>query len=205
MRQDLQKTFAVGFFVFISVCGFVGCTSYQRPRQTEYYPVRIDPDSKAESEINEAALPEIPESKSAKPAEIPEQGPAFYTHPVRWPGETISHIAQWYTGSQMNWKTIVKANSGFDPKKMDIGNEILIPEHLLKTTEPMPKEFLRPAKPKQAVLPLTRDKPKTEAAGLEGTKTPEAAVLDDMELFELQDVEASKVQADDLELFDPVE
>jgi hypothetical protein len=61
---------------------------------------------------------------------------------VRYSGETISIIAAWYTGDGENWKALVRANPKIDPKLISEGNEILIPERLLKTREPMPKKFV---------------------------------------------------------------
>ncbi len=37
--------------------------------------------------------------------------PRSYLHKVRWPGEILSHIAAWYTGTLKNWKAIAKVNS----------------------------------------------------------------------------------------------
>jgi hypothetical protein len=61
---------------------------------------------------------------------------------VRWREETLSHIAKWYTGTIKNWKVIAKANSELDPKKIDTGDTILIPEDLLTARAPMPHSFL---------------------------------------------------------------
>jgi hypothetical protein len=61
-----------------------------------------------------------------------------YVHVVRWPSETLSSIAAWYTASWQNWEAIAKANPGIDPNRIEIGDEIRIPEALLKTRKPMP-------------------------------------------------------------------
>lgn len=114
----------------------------------------------------------IPQPKPAVPAPKPpaETAPAekisYYVHTVKWSGETVSIIAGWYTGDIENWKTLAQANPNIDPARIFVGNKILIPEDLLKTREPMPKEFVdsfyHKAKPKTApskpVSPSTKDK-----------------------------------------------
>jgi hypothetical protein len=54
----------------------------------------------------------------------------------------VSIIAGWYTGDIENWKTLAQANPNIDPARIFVGNKILIPEDLLKTREPMPKDFV---------------------------------------------------------------
>jgi hypothetical protein len=94
-------------------------------------------------------VPLAPEAapKPAPPEEVPPSQeflqPEPYTHEVRWSGETLSHIALWYTGSQNNWQKIARANAGLKPIRISIGERILIPEELLKTRKPMPREYLR--------------------------------------------------------------
>lgn len=114
----------------------------------------------------------IPQPKPAVPAPKPpaETAPAekinYYVHTVKWSGETVSIIAGWYTGDIENWKPLAQANPNIDPARIFVGNKILIPEDLLKTREPMPKDFVDgfypKAKPKTAppktVPPSTKDK-----------------------------------------------
>jgi hypothetical protein len=71
-----------------------------------------------------------------------EPKPKYYLHEVRWPEETLSHIALWYTGSSNNWVKIVEANPGLKPLRIHIGDKILIPEELLKVREPMPRDYV---------------------------------------------------------------
>jgi len=54
-----------------------------------------------------------------------------FIHTVKWPGETISIVAKWYTGNVNHWKQIAKINPGLDPKKIVIGNKISIPKSLI--------------------------------------------------------------------------
>jgi hypothetical protein len=61
-----------------------------------------------------------------------------YQHTVRWPGESLSLIARWYTGSSKNWRKLAKANPRINPNRIRKGNVILIPSALLKNKEPLP-------------------------------------------------------------------
>ncbi len=73
---------------------------------------------------------------------VPQQKITYFAHTVKWPGETVSIIAGWYTGDIENWKTLAEANPDIDPNIIRAGDKILIPENLMKTREPMPKEFV---------------------------------------------------------------
>ena len=66
----------------------------------------------------------------------------YHFHKVRYPGESLSVIAEWYTGDVENWRYLAKANSKLDPDRITIGTTVLIPENLLHTKKAMPKEFV---------------------------------------------------------------
>ena len=111
------------------------------PRQSAVAPEKAPP----------AALPAraepLPGHQGSPPPAPPEKvepklKETFYVHTVRYSGETISIIAAWYTGDGENWKAVARANPNIDPKLIFEGNEILIPERLLKTREAMPKKFV---------------------------------------------------------------
>ena len=72
----------------------------------------------------------------------PEMQPQPFVHEVRWPGETLSHIALWYTGAVGNWERIASANPGLKPGRIEIGDKILIPVDLLKVRKPMPRDYV---------------------------------------------------------------
>jgi hypothetical protein len=76
------------------------------------------------------------------PVKVTKPQPVFYMHTVKHGGETLSIIALWYTGNHGNWKEIAQANPDMKPNRIFPGNEILIPEGLLKTRDPLPKEFV---------------------------------------------------------------
>ena len=64
----------------------------------------------------------------------------YYKHTVRWPGESLSLIASWYTGSSKNWRKLAKANPGLNPNRIKGGNVIYIPPSMLKTRVPLPQK-----------------------------------------------------------------
>ncbi len=97
----------------------------------------------------------LPDNQKAPLASV--SGTSYFSHIIKWPGENLSRISMWYTGTVNNWPSIQKASSLLDPKQIDIGDTILIPENLLITREPMPMEFRgnvqRKKKPAAEALP----------------------------------------------------
>jgi len=69
-------------------------------------------------------------------------------HRVRYPGESVSIIAGWYTGDIENWKVLAEVNPNLNPNVINEGMKINIPESMLKTREPMPREFVDSFYPK---------------------------------------------------------
>jgi len=63
-----------------------------------------------------------------------------YKHTVRWPGETLSLIASWYTGSYTNWRKLAAANPRINPNRIKNSDVIYIPPSLLKTRVPLPQK-----------------------------------------------------------------
>jgi hypothetical protein len=63
-----------------------------------------------------------------------------YKHTVRWPGESLSLIASWYTGSSKNWHKLAKINPRLNPNRIKGGQVILIPTALLKTRVALPQK-----------------------------------------------------------------
>ena len=68
--------------------------------------------------------------------------PDYFKHKVRWPGETMSLIAKWYTGRYGNWKALAKENPGLNPNRIVVGNVINIPTKMLKSKEPLPRKVV---------------------------------------------------------------
>jgi LysM repeat protein len=67
---------------------------------------------------------------------------SYYYHKVKYPGETLSIIAKWYTGEVENWRALTKANPKLKPDRIIVGDKIRIPNKLLHTQKPMPRSFV---------------------------------------------------------------
>jgi hypothetical protein len=101
--------------------------------------------------------------KDKSPAAMPQE--KFFVHKIVKPGENLTNISRWYTGSGDNWSRIVEANPLIDPSRIKIGDAILIPESLVKRREPMPSRYRRTVAEKKeqvselssAPLPLIRE------------------------------------------------
>ncbi len=77
-----------------------------------------------------------PRSKPSRPK------PTYYYHKVRYPGETLSIIAKWYTGDAANWRNLAKTNPDLNPNRIVVGDKIRIPQKLLNTKKTMPRSFV---------------------------------------------------------------
>ena len=64
----------------------------------------------------------------------------YYKHTVHWPGESLSLIASWYTGTHKNWRKLAKVNPRLNPNRIKGGNVIRIPRSMLKTRVPLPQK-----------------------------------------------------------------
>ncbi len=126
----------------------------QEPEQSQ----PLMPESPEEPEPGPYLTPETPQGsepfaavtdKRASTAGHPAKSErSAYVHLVRWKGETLSLIAQWYTGSWQNWKVLQRANPGTDPAGITIGDRIRVPERVLKRRDPLPFDFLSPPRPR---------------------------------------------------------
>ena len=106
--------------------------------------------------------------KEVAPPSTPEV--KYFTHKIKWPGENLIRISRWYTGTGKNWLRIVEANPSIDPRRIRIGDAILIPEMLLITREPMPISYLAPVaeSKKEPPVPSAELLPNTEEVELFG-------------------------------------
>jgi len=161
---------------------------------------------KSETPVSEPLTPATPEAETIVVAPKP---PVFYLHKVRWPEETYSHIAKWYTGTVNNWKAIAKANPELDPKKIDIGDTISIPEELLTTRKPMPRSFVRASVRKKNTPPSLSKKASTpsESPKLFGPIESEQSIpeTDSAKLFGPVESKPSSAEPGATKLFGPIE
>lgn len=71
----------------------------------------------------------------------------YYIHKVRFPDESISIIAKWYTGNLENWKVLAKCNPTITPNRIFLGDQIRIPRILMTRQDPITHEFVEKAQP----------------------------------------------------------
>lgn len=91
-------------------------------------------------------------------------------HKVRYPGESVSIIAGWYTGEIDNWKSLAEANPEINPNVIHEGMSINIPESMLKTREPMTREYVDGFYPKSKPKGSGSPTPAEEETPLFGPK-----------------------------------
>ena len=72
----------------------------------------------------------------------------YYIHTVKWSGESVSIVAGWYLGDIHKWEILRDCNPDMDPNVVVIGQKIRIPENLMTTRTPMPKEHVDKFYPK---------------------------------------------------------
>jgi hypothetical protein len=87
---------------------------------------------------------------------------SYYYHKVKYPGESISIIAKWYTGDVKNWRSVAKVNPKLDPNRITVGDKIRIPNKLLHTQKPMPQSFVVGSAKRKQSKPSTTSPPETE-------------------------------------------
>jgi hypothetical protein len=182
MKKSFRKK--MRSWTFWLAAGMMGIScAFPSPKPTEPRPPFLRPVS-APKQVKDAPRQSAVAPEKASPAALParaepfpvRQGsppPAppgkvepklketFYVHTVRYYGETISIIAAWYTGDGENWKALARANPKIDPKLILEGNQVLIPEKLLKTREAMPQKFVNRFYPKSV---KGKSRPKSQPA-----------------------------------------
>jgi len=133
-------------------------------------------------------------------------------HGVRWEGEALSLIAEWYTGSWRNWEAIARVNPGLDPNRIRIGDRILIPEGLLKKREPMPPDFLPSSPVSRTAAPPSPargppEKPEEgEIPDAPGSDDSPTAAAERIELFGPAEATGDRAPVpDEMDLFGPME
>ena len=176
---------ARGLLILALLCVLNGCgfqKTHSRPTLQELpVPMEIKPET-------DAVMKKTP--SEVKPPSLTSE-PGFYIHRVRWPGETLSTISQWYTGSWKNWKSLSKANPSLHPNRIGIGDNIFIPEALMKSRKPMPISFLSSSVRKKSVQSFPSKKSSIES--------------DAVDLFGPIDTDQTSIESHKVELFGPIE
>lgn len=192
-----------GLRVLIIFSVLTGCayqkTHTQSKLQKLPLPVTIKPETAT-------AVPETP-SAVVPPSTMP--APHFYIHRVRWKGETLSIISKWYTGSGKNWKALSNANPKLNPNLMNINDNILIPNDLIKSRKPMPLSFLSSFIRKKSVQSFRSNKPsnKNHVTEMFGPIESDLASTEshNVELFGPIENDPDFIGSDTIELFKPIE
>jgi len=65
-----------------------------------------------------------------------------FVHTVKWKKESLSIIAKWYTGDMQNVNRLADVNPNINPECLFIGNNIFIPEGLLKNRTALPESYV---------------------------------------------------------------
>ncbi len=72
-------------------------------------------------------------------APAPTPTPSFFIHVVKYRGETLGQITEWYTGRYDNWRAVARANGLAVPNEvLSIGKEVKVPAQLLVRQDPLP-------------------------------------------------------------------
>lgn len=66
----------------------------------------------------------------------------YYTHAVRYEGETLGLISSWYTGKSSNWKEILAHNPGLDVHSIMIGDQVRIPANMISRKGSLPARII---------------------------------------------------------------
>lgn len=65
----------------------------------------------------------------------------YVVYRTQWSYETLSGIAEWFTGDSENWKQLAQANPKLNPKRIPANAPVLIPTKLVKKKTPPTKAF----------------------------------------------------------------
>jgi hypothetical protein len=139
MSINSQNMIQIHLVGVVLILGLVGCAgSTKAPQQgLALEPSKVSlGDARTTVDVPSGDVkPEAKNARSRQPAR-------HLVHRVRWSGESLSLIAKWYTGKLNNWKILAHFNPKLKPDRIFVGEEILVPEGLLKTRKPMPRSFV---------------------------------------------------------------
>jgi hypothetical protein len=90
------------------------------------------------------------------------QGVPCYLHEVRWPEESLSTIARWYTGNEGNARILAKVTPNLRTNDLRKGDVVFIPQELSRRTDPMTRSYAR--RYQKAPTPVQRVAPKAAPA-----------------------------------------
>jgi hypothetical protein len=115
-----------------------------------------------------------PEDLAVRAPATPTPAPSFLVHVVKFRGETLGQITEWYTGRFDNWRTVARANDLAEPHEtLSIGREVRIPSQLVvrRDSLPAPKKKRSP-KVTAPTQPVAPGEPSEEKDGAEPALPP---------------------------------
>ena len=181
----VRRVMGIGWVLGFSFLWVFGCSWFQPNTINEKPPVNALPPKSVEVPPPKAVKKVVKEPQPISPPIPPEV--KYYTHTVKWSGETIIRLSRWYTGSGNNWIRLIEANPSIDPRRIKIGDTILIPENLLVTRDPLPISYLSSSTEQTELYSSPSDRPSTrneevelfgpidtspQAGRIEGTDSP---------------------------------
>jgi hypothetical protein len=149
------------------------------PETPKTTPPKSSPQKPGSPPPGKTAAPPPKEVASLPPEKtLPEE--KYFTHTVKWNGETLFIIAAWYTGERDHWRAIAEVMTRENPNvnihRIRRGDKIPVPESLMKTRDPMPKEFVdnffQPSKPEKPPSKPAAPKEEEKEPELFGPKDP---------------------------------
>ena len=98
----------------------------------------------------------------------PPPAPTFFVHTVKFHGQTLGRISEWYTGSFDNWRKLSRVNNDLSVPNvvLKIGREVKIPTEIVVRQEPLPE-------PKKKHVARKASRGETKSAG-EGKGEPQS-------------------------------
>ncbi|MBW2575437.1 MAG: hypothetical protein JRC56_00905 [Deltaproteobacteria bacterium] len=197
------RKIARGLVILSLLCVLNGCGFQKTHSRTTLQELPVPVEIKPETDTVVKKTP-----SEVKPPS-PTSEPGFYIHMVRWPWETLSTISQWYTDSWKNWKILSKANPSLHPNRIEIGDNIFIPEALMKSRKPMPISFLSSSVRKKSVqsFPSKKSSIESDTVGLFGPMDTDQPSIESHRVELFGPIENNRVSknSDTIELFKPIE
>ena len=90
------------------------------------------------------------------------QGVPCYLHEVRWPEESLSVIARWYTGNEGNARILAKITPNLRTNDLRKGDVVFIPQELSRRTDSLTRSYAR--RYEKSPTPVKRAAPKVAPA-----------------------------------------
>lgn len=130
MRYFIRKLFRTGIIGAFVVLMIFGCASGKEMNVGQKYEASKSWFKGKWNAMGSESSSSKDEQTSLKPH---DQNSNYLVYQTQWSDETLSGIAEWFTGNADNWKTLASANPKVRPNHIAAGTMILIPVKLAKT------------------------------------------------------------------------